>query len=69
MPTHLEEFKRNFRGAKCVQTDEGLVYNYLLYSAAAKQSVEANFLIDRLNLDLEVIHVPNAMHFLVRPKI
>lgn len=62
----LEKFRTNFRSINVRVDNDYLVYSYKNIRHAVTSCADANFLINRLNLNLVAIHSPNSTTFLVQ---
>ena len=63
---NLETFRIHFRSIHVRQDQDYLVYNYKNIRHAATSCADANFLIEKLNLNLVAIHSTNATTFIVQ---
>lgn len=62
----LDCFRSHFKSFKSVQEKDSLVYIFDKYRDAKRESIEANFLIERLNLPLTVIHTGQTPFFTIK---
>lgn len=60
---YFEKFKCNFRYQKCLDKGYHVFYVFSSAHAATKASMEANDLIERLNLPLVAIHFGDNQFF------
>ena len=62
---HLTRFRVNYPLTKCIQNDNDLIYVLPTFYNASKSAVEANILIEKLNLPLVAIHRGSCSFFTV----
>ena len=62
---HLTRFRVNYPVTKCIQNDNDLTYVFQFFYNASKAAVEANILIEKLNLPLVAIHRGSCSFFTV----
>lgn len=62
----LEKFRTNFRSINVRVDKDYLVYNYKNIRHASTSCADANYLIDKLDLNLVAIHSPNSTTFIVQ---
>lgn len=64
---HLEEFKKYYKNKKVlVDYRDELVYSFNDSNLAYREMIEANFLIDKLNLPLTAIKTSNSCYFTIK---
>jgi len=63
---HLETFRTSYPVTKCLVDHDRITYIFNTFYNAAKSTVEANMLIQRLKLPLVAIHYGNAGFFTVQ---
>lgn len=61
----LEFFKTNYK-KKAISGDYELMYLFATHNAAARETTNANFLINQLKLPLVAIHYNSCNYFVVK---
>jgi len=66
LQSNLEKFRERYPITKCLQNDDNIIYIFQTFYNASKAALEANMLIEKMNLPLVAIHKGSCSFFTVQ---